>query len=123
MLRTTIIPTLCFALAGSAFLSSLSSAGEERKTSANSKKPIEMSKTVNSPEKEGIRLTVQLPKAVAAGSPLLIEAKVVNNGKIPIYIDWDTTDPRKVQIELTTKDGRAVPFTLYGRKTIEPTDL
>jgi hypothetical protein len=77
----------------------------------------------SSPEHDGVRLTVRVPKDVTAGTPLTIDVKIANSGKSPVIIDWDTTEPMMVEVAVTTKDGKPVPFTQYGRKKIAPTEL
>jgi hypothetical protein len=66
-------------------------------------------------------LTVQVPKTTKAATPLLIQVKLVNNGAIPRFFHRETTDPTKLWIKVTTKEGKTVPFTLYGKKTYELT--
>ena len=74
-------------------------------------------------EQDGMRLTVWVPKVTTAGSPLPIDVTVVNRRKAPVVIYWDTTEPMMVEVTLTAQDGKAVPFTQYGRKKIAPTEL
>jgi hypothetical protein len=64
-----------------------------------------------------------IPKSVSAGSPFPVPVRITNSGNGPIIVRWDTTDPIRVQIGLTTKDNKPVPLTLYGNKMFHPTDL
>jgi len=78
---------------------------------------------VRSAESDGVRLTVSVPRLVPAGSPVPVQVKLANHGGTPIMVEWATQDPFKVRIALTTKDGKPVPYTRYGKKVFEPTDL
>ncbi len=77
----------------------------------------------SSAEQDGVRLTVRVLKALTAGSTVRIDVKVANSGKAPVVFGWDSRVPLLIEVALTTKDGKPVPFTLYGQKTIAPTDL
>lgn len=116
MLRITLV--LFLASAGFGFASSLPDSDWGGETSMDVK---QADQAHNSAANAPARLTVHVPQKVVAGSPLPIEARVVNRGNTPFWARWWTTDPMKLHVKLTTKDGKPVPFTAYGRELIAPT--
>jgi hypothetical protein len=85
--------------------------------------PAKTYNEATSPQKRGMHLTVRVPKTIDAGLPVPVQVKIVNNGNLHATFYWDTKEPITADIKVTTKDGKQVPFTLYGRKMIAPTEL
>jgi hypothetical protein len=101
----------------------LADAGGHPHHPAEVKDPSKDYNESTSPEVDGVRLTVRVPKKVVAGLPLPVEVKLINNGKTSIHLAWDTVDPMRVRIKSLSRESKAVPLTSYGVKMIEPTDI
>src|SRR5262249_51828198 len=60
----------------------------------------------NSAEKDGVRFTVQAPKTAVAGMGLPVQMKIINKGETTRFFHRETTDPTKLWIKATTKEGK-----------------
>ncbi len=145
MFRATIIASLCLALACCSRRDSPSAAIMEEgvpveakpppaadnvpkaagvisgeNSSDELKNPSEGYNEASSPEQDKVRLTVRVPKVVAAGSPLPIQGQIINNDEHSLFIYWETQDPMEFKIQFDVQGWSAGSLHSIWEKGDQP---